>query len=85
MTTGQVACNDTSSLLIQPSDKSKVVLKNTGTDTVFIGESGVAITDGFTLKANEQVEFVGVAYTPIHAVLASTETTTVVYLLAPIV
>lgn len=80
MNTGQVSCNDTSSLLLN-TQPGVITFRNQGANTVFIGPSGVTTANGFPLAINESVEFdTRNKDAVVHAVCASAETATVAYI-----
>ena len=79
---GQVSCNDTSSALLSTQGSARMVLKNAGPNTVFVGLSGVTTTTGFQIEIDEEVTIVAGDDLALHAVCASAETATVHYIVS---
>ena len=81
MITDQVAADSTSSLLLS-MQPGIVHFHNTGPNTVFIGESGVTVSDGFPLLITESIDIdTRHEVAVIHAVCAAVETATVAYII----
>lgn len=77
---GQVACDATTALLLS-MQPGTVKFKNVGPNTVWIGEAGVAITTGYQLKIDEEIEIVARYDAVFHAVCDTAETAVVDYVI----
>lgn len=76
--TGQASCSSTGGSKVSAREtRKRVVLYNHGANTVFVGASGVATTDGLRLDAGSSVTLYTTA--AIHAVCATSETATLGY------
>jgi len=84
MITAQASVTDSSALKFTSPGRVRATIYNAGTNTAFIGASGVAATTGLAIPSGGTVELVLEKGEAVHAVCASTETATLSAAFTPV-